>query len=142
MACEDIAKRVATLRSEKKELEQLLPNLQGAGFQAVQANIANKAEEIEVEQDRLDECRALAEAAANPPPRRPFTARVKQIRCAAAGAEIGDQEPYLLIASVDRAPGFLSVPALHCVLVGPWADIRAGYTRFADAGSPAFWDLG
>ena len=48
MACEDIAKRLTTLRSEKKELEQLLPNLQGAGFQAVQANIANKTEEIEV----------------------------------------------------------------------------------------------
>jgi hypothetical protein len=141
MACEDIAKGLATLRSEKKELEALLPNLGGAGLQAVQANIATKAAQIEVEQDRLDECRALAEAAANPPPRRPFTARVKQIHCAAAGAEIGDQEPYLLIATVDRTPGFLSIPALHCVLVGPWADMRAGYTRFANAGSPAFWDL-
>ena len=30
---------------------------------------------------------------------------------------------------------------LLCVLVGPWADIRAGCTRFADSGSPAFWDL-
>ena len=133
--------RLADLRSEKKGLEELLPNLQGAGLQAVQANIASKEAQITVEQDRLDECRALADAAQNPPPRRPFTARVKQIRCAAAGAEIGDQEPYLLIATVDKPPGLLSVPALHCVLVGPWADIRAGYTRFADSGSPAFWDL-
>jgi hypothetical protein len=141
MACEDIAKGLATLRSEKKELEALLPNLGGAGYQAVQANIATKAAQIAVEQARLDECRALADAAANPPPRRPFTARVKQIHCAAAGAEIGDQEPYLLIATVDRTPAFLSVPALHCVLVGPWADMRAGSTRVAAASSPAFWDL-
>jgi hypothetical protein len=115
--------------------------LPGAGLEAAQDNLANIEAQIAVEEDNLEECQALAAANENPPPRRPFTARVKQIHCAAAGAEIGDQEPYLVITTVDRPPGLLSVPALHCVLVGPWTSIRAGFTRFADSDSPAFWDL-
>ncbi len=30
---------------------------------------------------------------------------------------------------------------MHCVVVGPWTGIRAGYVRFADNNSPHFWDL-
>lgn len=141
MACEDIAARLAELRSDKQGVEGVLPNLQGAGLQVAQENLDNIEAQIAVEEDNLEECRALAAAEENPPPRRPFTARVKQIRCAAAGAEIGDQEPYLVIATVDKPPGLLSVPALHCVLVGPWTGMRAGSTRFANSDSPAFWDI-
>ena len=141
MACEDIVARLAAPRSDKRAVQGVLPNLQGAGLQVAQENLDNIEAKIAVDEDNLEECRALAAAEENPPPRRPFTARVKQIRCAAAGAEIGDQEPYLVIATVDRPPGFLSVPALHCVLVGPWTGMRAGSTRFADSDSSAFWDL-
>ena len=44
MACEDIARRLADLRSEKKGLEELLPNLQGAGLQAVPTIISTHCE--------------------------------------------------------------------------------------------------
>jgi len=44
MACEDIARRPADLRSEKKGLEELLPNLQGAGLQAVPTIISTHCE--------------------------------------------------------------------------------------------------
>ena len=74
MACEDIARGLTALRNEVKGLEELIPNLQGAGLQAAQANLANKRAQIAVEQDRLAESsprRGRGEPAAASPLHRP-----------------------------------------------------------------------
>ncbi len=142
MACEDIRSRLADLRSEAREVEEILPNLQGAGLAVATENLANINADIAEEERNLTECVALDSFDPGVTPRKAFTGQVKQIHCVEAGAEVGDQEPYLLIVSVDMLAGaVVTVPAIHCVVVGPWTGIRAGSTRCADNDSPKFWDL-
>lgn len=89
MACEDIRQRLAALRSDKRELEAVIGNLQGAGLQAAQANLANLGAQIAAEEKALADC----EAVADPPPPQPFVARVKEISCGEGSREVGDEEP-------------------------------------------------
>lgn len=142
MACEEIRQRLTELREDKRELELVLPSLQGAGLTAAEENLANIKDQITVEEVNLAECEALAALEPGVSPRTPFQARVKRIECVAAGAELGDQEPYLIIASVDMLAGggLVPVPSLHSVLVGPWSGVRPGSVRTA-ADEPKFWDL-
>ena len=55
---------------------------------------------------------------ANPPPPQPFVARVKELYCGEGSREVGDEEPYLVIASVDmlalHAGLLLPKPAVLC----------------------------
>jgi hypothetical protein len=147
MACEDIRQRLATLRSNAAAVEEILPGLQGAGLAVATENLANINADIAEEQANLAECEALDNFEPGVTPRRAFTGRVKEIHCVEAGAEIGDQEPYLIMASVDMLAGAIpipfvpGVPAVHCVVVGPWSGLRAGLSRVAGSGSPSFWDL-
>jgi hypothetical protein len=141
MACESIRTKLADLRQQKREIEQWLPvNHQGPGYQMMLENLSNIEAQIRVEEANLESCEAWAEHVPGVSPRRRFTGWVKQLRCVEAGAEIGDQEPYVIVAAVDLR-AFPVPPPLHCTLVGPWANIRAGMTRFSDSDSKRFWDL-
>ena len=83
MACEEIKQRLASLRSQKRQIEAVIGNLQGAGLLAAQENLANITEQIAAEEGRLDDCMAIAEEQADPTPQ-PFTGRVKEIGCSEA----------------------------------------------------------
>lgn len=141
MACEDISALLTTLQNDKKELEDVLPNFQAHGLNNALETLDALKTRISLEEKRLQKCLLLVAAEQTPPPRRPFTGRVKEIHCKLAGAEVGNQEPYLVIATVDRSSGGILPPPMHCVLVGPWQGMRAGSTRAADPNSPAFWNL-
>lgn len=139
MACEEIKQRLAALRSDKRELETVIGNLQGAGLQAAQANLAKLSVQIIEEEEALADCEAIA----NPPPPQPFVVRVKEIYCGEGSREVGDEEPYLVIASVDMLallPGLpLPKPAVLCFKVGPFTGFSEGTRRTIN--SKAFWDL-
>jgi hypothetical protein len=147
MACEEIKQQLASLRSEKRQVEAVLDNLQGAGLLAAQENLANLTAQIAAEEKRLNDCEALAA----PHTAQPFTGRVKDIFCSEASKEIGKDEPYLLIASVDMlaqvqaGPLPVTKPSVHCFKVGPWDDVKAGTrhlaSQLASSNNPAFWDL-
>jgi hypothetical protein len=139
MACEDIRQKLAELRSDKRQLEAVIGNLQGAGLQAAQANLASLTAQIAVQEKALADC----EAVAHPPPPQPFVARVKEIYCDEASREVGDEEPYLVIASVDMLALLaglpLPKPAVLCFKVGPFGGFKEGTRRTIN--SKAFWDL-
>jgi hypothetical protein len=140
MACEDIRGTLTDLRAQKREIENALPwNHQGPGFDMMQENISNIEDQIAVEEVNLAECEAWEAHVPGESPRQPFTGWVKQITCHEAGAELADQEPYVIMASVDMRA--FPLRELHCVLVGPWANIRSGMTRFSESDSRRFWDL-
>jgi hypothetical protein len=148
VACEDIEKQISALQSQAKDIEAVLPGLKGAGQAVAQENLANIKSQISAEQQQLDNCRKIAQPAAP----KPFSGRVKQIYCLKAGAEIGKQEPYVLVGSFDML-GQVSVaipvpipkPAVQCFKVGPWAGIAPGSrisdSKLADRDRPKFWDL-
>lgn len=146
--CNDIEQQLADLRRQKREINAVIDQLQGAGLQAAQANLAAIEAQIAEEESNLADCRALEQQQTRPTPR-PFVGRVKDLYCAKAGAELGKQEPYLLMASVDMLaqPGPVPVakPAVHCFRVGPWTNVkpgtRASATDLAPHDNPAFWDL-
>jgi hypothetical protein len=79
---------------------------------------------------------------------RPFVARVNSLYCAEANRESANEEPYLLIATIDMLaaltplPVALGMPSVHVVRVGPWAGVHAGSQLPAPAAhNPHFWDL-
>ena len=146
--CNDIEQRLAELQRQKREINAIIDHLQGAGLQAAQENLANIQAQIAAEEGNLADCRALEQQVDHPTPRA-FVGRVKDIYCAKAGKELGEQEPYLLMASVDMLAQAGSVPvtkpAVHCFKVGPWAGLkpgsRAAATDLKVSKRPAFWDL-
>lgn len=140
MACEEIRSRVRSLERQEREVEEVLPALQGAGLQAATENLANIRADLAEARAELDECETIASLDPSRP-HRAFTARVVRLHCLNAGAEIGKQEPYLIIATVDMRAGAGFVPDLHTVLVGPWQGVRGGSSRPAPAGADPFWDL-
>ncbi len=56
MACEDIEQRLSELRNQKREVEEVLPNLQGAGLLAAQENLRNIEAQIAAEETNLANC--------------------------------------------------------------------------------------
>lgn len=147
MACEDIQQRISTLQSQAKDVESILPGLKGAGLAVAQENLANIRAQISAEQKKLEDCKKLSQPAAA----KPFSGRVKEIFCSKAGAEIGKQEPYILIGSFDMlatatpAPVPIIKPAVQCFRVGPWTGMSAGTSaaesRLPDRDRANFWDL-
>ena len=140
MACTEIRNRLAALQRQERELVAVLANLQGAGLQVAQENLANIRADITATQAELSDCEAI-DAVDPSGPRRPFTANVVELRCLVAGPEIGDQEPYLIVATVDVLAGAGFVPDLHTVLIGPWNGVRGGTTAPAPTGARSFWYL-
>lgn len=149
MACEDIQQKISSLEAQAKQIQAVLPNLKGAGLAVAQENLANIQSQIASEKKKLEDCRKLAQPAAA----RPFSARVKDIHCVKAGAEIGKQEPYVLIGTFDMlaqlsagpVPVPVPKPAVQCFRVGPWSDLKAGSTastsKLSSRDKPKFWDL-
>lgn len=143
MNCQPIAQRLAELRTQQRGIQALLANLQGAGLQVATENLANITADIAEQERSLADCQAVAAMGGTP---RAFTARVKNIRCGAASREVGKEEPYVLIASIDRLATLdalpLNKPAVHCVKVGPWSGIKDGSVSAPPSNlNPAFWDL-
>jgi hypothetical protein len=147
MACEDIEARLKDLRAQKRSLESVLPGMKGPALQAMQGQLARLESQIAVEEVNLDNCRKLHQT--NPPV--PFVGHVKDIHCQKAKKEVGPNEPYLLITTVDmNAPlpiGGLpvTVPAVRVFKVGPWSDVKTGSRRQATdlkpIDNPRFWGL-
>jgi len=156
MACNDIEQRLKNLRNEKQDLEEGMELVTYPKTLAImQANLDNLKAQIAAEEKNLADCKAIE----NPPPPRPFVVRVKDIFCSEASNEIGVDEPYLLIASVDMLrlvqvqidplPAGLvppvRIPAVHCFKVGPWSGVKPGTrhpaTELTSINNPRFWDL-
>lgn len=130
MACESIAVRLADLQDQQKQLQEVMANLKGVGLAAAQEQLADVTTDIATEQKNLADCKAIA-AQEGHPTQRPFIAQVKDIYCGAASRELGNDEPYLLIASVlMNSPVVAGLPvakpAVHCFKVGPWGGVRSG----------------
>src|SRR5262245_6779575 len=99
MNCQPIAQRLADLREQASEIGQLLETMpNGPGRQVVQENLANIQAQISEEQQALAECQTINDQGSVP---RAFVARVKNILCTAASREVGKEEPYVLIGTVD-----------------------------------------
>lgn len=58
MACEDIEQRLSELRNQKREVEEILPTLQGAGLLVAQENLRNIEAQIATEETNLANCLA------------------------------------------------------------------------------------
>jgi hypothetical protein len=140
MACESIRSRLASLERQASDIESVLPSLQGAGLASATENLANIRAEITTTEAELAECEQIADRDPEAP-RQPFSAEVQQLRCLISGPEVGDQEPYLIIATVDMLAGAGLVPDLHTVLVGPWSGVRSASSPVAAPGDVSFWDL-
>ena len=151
MACEDIEERIKDLKAEKQNLEKSITFLKGRSLALAQKNLARLEGQVASEQLKLKECMALEQQLKNPTPR-PFVGRVKSISCSKASKEVGKEEPYVLVASVDMlAQGQIAPlppvtkPAVHCFKIGPWSHVKAGSTLQAhdldSSDNPAFWDL-
>ena len=149
MACESIAARLADLQDQQKQLQEVMANLKGVGLVAAQEQLADVTTDIATEQKNLADCKAIA-AQEGHPTQRPFIAQVKDIYCGAASRELGNDEPYLLIASVlMNSPVVAGLPvakpAVHCFKVGPWGGVDPGSTHLASklaaSNRPKFWDL-
>ena len=149
MACESIAVRLADLQDQQKQLQEVMANLKGVGLAAAQEQLADVTTDIATEQKNLADCKAIA-AQGGHPTQRPFIAQVKDIYCGAASRELGNDEPYLLIASVlMNSPVVAGLPvakpAVHCFKVGPWGGVDPGSTHLASklaaSNRPKFWDL-
>ena len=156
MSCTALEQKLSGLRQDRAELNSVIGNLQGAGLQAAREQLANLDADIAAAQAAVNDCHAKEqEAAANPGPE-PITGAVTSIRCQDAGKEVGDDEPYVIVASIDLL-GFISagtvagvpigtaVPQVHVVKVGPWAGVAAGETHYVSelpaASRRDFWDL-
>src|SRR3954468_21344056 len=137
MSCTALEQKLSGLRQDRAELNSVIGNLQGAGLQAAQGQLANLDADIAESQAAVNDCHEKEqEAAANPGPE-PITGAVTSIRCQDAGKEVGDDEPYVIVASIDVL-GFISagtvagvpigtaVPQVHVVKVGPWSGVAAG----------------
>lgn len=158
MACEDIENQLLALRRQKRDLNQGIANLQGAELLSAQKNLAKLEGQIAVEKVHLENCRAVEQQENEPTPR-PFVAYVKNIFCSEANKEIGRDEPYLLITTVDMLrivqvaidplPAGLvppvRIPAVHCFKVGPWSGVKPATwhpaSELAAINNPRFWDL-
>lgn len=60
MACEDIEQRLASLRSQKRQVEAVLGNLQGAGREAALENLERINDQILAEERNLAVCQSAA----------------------------------------------------------------------------------
>jgi uncharacterized protein with LGFP repeats len=60
------------------------------------------------------------------------------IRCVEETDEVGADEPYVLVTTVDLSS---RIPAFDVVRYGPWDDVDAGETHFAPGISQSFWGL-
>lgn len=146
MACEEIKKRLQDLYTRRDQLTATLTHLQGPGLQAAKAELNVLNATLAAEEQRLQEC-LLIDAQESNPVTRPICGRVKDIHCLTASKEIGKEEPYLIIASIDMLEtiqvlnvSVANKPSLHCIKVGPWSDVKAG-GHYSASASAIFWDL-
>ncbi|MEQ1619953.1 MAG: hypothetical protein ABL919_01010 [Methylococcales bacterium] len=151
MSCTAIQTKLSALRARRREQAELVDTMpHNAGYALAVETLAQIDADIASTQAELDLCLAQ-EAQAENPVAQNILGTVEKIQCHAASKELGDDEPYLLIASFDMTNSIildlvgLVLPSINVVKIGPWSGVRPGETRNASEltaqNRPAFWNL-
>ena len=151
MSCTAIENELKALRARRREQAALVETMpHNAGYELAVATLEQIEADIDSTKAELDLCRAREAQAANPVPQNILGA-VEKITCHAASKEVGDEEPYLLIASFDMRNSVnngvvgLTPPGINVFKVGPWSGVGRDVTLNASVltpqNRPPFWDL-
>ncbi len=151
MACTAIQTELTALRARRREQAELVATMpHNAGYELAVDTLAQIDADIAATQAELDLCLAQEEQAENPVPQN-ILGTVEKIECHAASKEVGDDEPYLIIAAFDMTNAInlgvvgVTLPSINVVKIGPWSGVGPGVTRNASVltaqNRPAFWNL-
>src|SRR5687768_12765724 len=101
--CAPIRNELSALRGRRREQAAVVEALpHNAGREHAEEVLDGIDRDIAAAEAELDLCEARAEQEANPV-NQPITGEVTTITCHAASKEVGPDEPYLLIASLDMS---------------------------------------
>jgi hypothetical protein len=149
MSCTAIANQLDTLRDRRREQADIVNSLpNNAGKARAQEVLSDIDADIASTQAQLDLCLAREQQSQHPVPQK-ITGAVTHIACQKAKSELGDDEPYLIIAAFDMVHRvsvgvpLIQVPTLRVVKIGPWGGMGPGITCDAsslpDGNHPSFW---
>ena len=151
MSCTTFQNELTALRARRAEQAELVATMpHNAGYDLAVATLAQIDADIAATQADLNHCLAQEEQAAHPVPQK-ILGTVTQIKCHAASAEIGKEEPYLLIAAFDLTNSInlgivgVNLPAINVVKIGPWSGVVPDgvyeTSMLTKQNRPAFWNL-
>jgi hypothetical protein len=151
MSCSTQQSAVTTLRNRRNEQQELVDSLpHNAGWELASDELARIEADLAEAEAALELCQDQEAQAANPVPQ-PITGKVDKIQCHDASKEVGHDEPYLLIATLDMTDAVnlgvvgVTFPDISVLKIGPWIGVDGGETHYAShlssANRPDFWDL-
>jgi hypothetical protein len=151
MSCTAQQSTVTALRNRRNEQQELVDSLpHNAGWQLASDELARIQADLAEAEAALELCQDQAAQAANHVPQ-PITGKVDKIQCHDASKEVGHDEPYLLIATLDMTDAVnlgvvgMTFPDISVLKIGPWIGVDKGETHYANhlssANRPDFWDL-
>jgi hypothetical protein len=151
VSCTAIRTELTALRARQREQAELVETMpHNAGYELAVDTLAQIDADIASTKAELDLCLAQEAQVENPVPQN-ILGTVEKIQCHAASKEVGDDEPYLIIASFDMTNSInlgvvgVTLPSINVVKVGPWSGVGSGETHNASVltaqNRPAFWNL-
>jgi hypothetical protein len=151
MSCTAIQTQLTALRARRREQAELVETMpHNAGYELAVDTLAQIDADIASTKAELDLCLAKEAQAQNPVPQN-ILGVVEKIQCHAASKEVGDDEPYLIIASFDMTNSIdfgvvgVTLPSINVVKVGPWSGVEPGeihsVLELTEQNHPAFWNL-
>ena len=151
MSCTTQQSAVTALRNRRNEQQELVDSLpHNAGWELASDELARIEADLAAAEAALELCQDQEAQAENPVPQ-PVSAKVDKIQCHDASQEVGNDEPYLLIATFDMTDAInlgvvgVTFPDISVLKIGPWLGVGSGETHYAShlssANRPDFWDI-